>query len=175
LFSAAYLRANDSETFPEAPLVFYLKHRALQFERDPHPLFSVRHLARIGCVSADDPRSPLEQYLAASREKDIDPHPTFDCAFYRYQLECERGVKLSIAPILHYLTIGFKDKTLRPHPLFDPAVYLKANRLEADGPELARYLSGRDGKGLRCHELFDCRFYDLQRNNSPDISRVSAL
>jgi hypothetical protein len=164
LFSADHLRLNEMmESLPEAALVSYLKHRALQFERDPHPLFSVRHLVRIGCVSAEDPRSPVEQYLAASLDRDIDPHPTFDSAFYRYQVENERGVKLTVPPVLHYLTVGFNDKTLQPHPLFDPTLYLKANGLQPAEPELVRYLLKKDGEGLRCHELFDSRFYDSQR------------
>jgi len=175
LFSASSLRSSGAEIFHEAPLVFYLKDRALQFARDPHPLFSLRQLMKIGCVSRDDPRSPLEQYLAASTERDIDPHPAFDSGFYRYQVECERGVKLGVAPIIHYLTVGFKDKTLRPHPLFDPAIYLKSNQLEPDGPELVRYLSRKDGEGMRCHELFDSRFYDLQRSNVPDRRELTAL
>src|SRR5205085_3456639 len=133
LFSAAHLRSGESERFPEAAMVFYLKDRSVQFERDPHPLFSLRHLRQSDHVSLDDPRSPIEQYLAASTGKDVDPHPAFDSAFYRYQLEQERGQTLTIPPILHYLTIGFRDKTLRPHPLFDPVVYLAPYGLQPDG------------------------------------------
>lgn len=174
LFSSTYVAQQAGiNAFPEPPLIHYLRRRDLRQDCDPHPLLSRRHLQEAGVVGDWSRVTPIEAFLAAAAVRNIDPHPIFDTALYRYQIEIERGEKLDEPAIVHYLKGGFRDRLLLPNLLFDPAFYHERNGLDEVGPELVHYLLEGDRLGLACHPLFSAKFYNEQRTDG--LGSMSAL
>jgi len=68
---------------------------------DPSPLFKtqfVQHFSRV--IHPADP-DPLGAWLATEQDHGPDPHPIFDCSFYRQQIG-----RTNVNPLFHYLTEG---------------------------------------------------------------------
>jgi hypothetical protein len=130
---------------------------------DPSPLF--RTNAAIQNMDLDPFQSSLETYVEHANSPLISTHPIFDVSLYRYQLEIERGQKLCEPALVHYLRVGYRDRSLLPNILFDPQYYREYNNLYHDEPDLIHYLLEGDRLGLSCHPLFSPKFYNQQRKD----------
>ena len=143
------------------PLLHYLE-RGGRERLDPSPAFDTRRfLDAFGLGEEID--VPLEAFLVTPRFEDFPLIAAFDVPLYRYQIEIERGERLSEPAIVHYLARGHRDETLLPNILFYPAYYRERNKLEFDGPALLHYLREGEGVGLPCHAAFSPVFYNSQR------------
>lgn len=167
LFSASYFAAQaEVVEFLEAPLVTYVKHREL-WNRAPHPLFDP---IRLGEIPGD--RSPLEYFIEAGTRTDIDVHALFDASLYRYQVEEERGEKLTEPPLVHYLKSGWRDKSLLPNVIFDPATYLARNGADGETPELVHYVLEGDRAGYWVHPMFCAAIYNRARDDGAPVTAL---
>lgn len=162
LFDVAFYRERHLGGDPSInPLAHYLACGGRE-RLDPSPAFDTqRFLAAFGL--GEEIEVPLEAFLVTPRFEDYPLVAGFDSPLYRYQIEIERGERLSEPGIVHYLARGHRDETLLPNILFDPAYYRERNKLEIDGPALLHYLSEGEALGLACHEAFSPAFYNSQR------------
>lgn len=156
----------------EAPLLIYVRRPELGEVYDPHPLLKWEHVRNQGFGRTADRQTSIEAFLQAGSGSAIEPHVVFDSALYHYQLEIERGIPLTEPALLHYLRIGYRDKTLVPNLLFDPRVYRSRNNYAGDEPELVHYLTNGCKHGAICHELFDTSFYDQGRDDTDSVTAL---
>jgi GT2 family glycosyltransferase/SAM-dependent methyltransferase len=101
---------------------------------------------------------PLEHFLTTGMFADRDPHPLFDTAWYRKQLEACAWTGSS--PFLHFLDNPVLDD-LSPHPLFDVAYYLASypDVARSGINPLAHYILHGGRERRRPHPLFDGSHY----------------
>jgi hypothetical protein len=171
LFDVSFYRARHLNDPAVNPLVHYLEEGGKR-GLDPSPLFDTpRFVAAYG----ESAEAPLEAYLANPERWDFALAPAFDARLYSYQIEIERGERLSEPPYVHYLTRGFRDETLLPNLLFDPAFYRERNKLDLAEPALAHYLREGEAAGLSCHEFFSPEFYNRERGGAEGSALVHAL
>ncbi|MDE3174851.1 MAG: hypothetical protein KGM15_01935, partial [Pseudomonadota bacterium] len=162
LFDVGFYREQHLNGDPTInPLAHYLETGG-RLRLDPSPVFDTqRFLAAFDL--GEEIEAPLEAFLVTPRFQDYPLIAAFDPALYRYQIEIERGERLSEPAIAHYLARGHRDETLLPNILFDPAYYRERNKLEFDGPALTHYLAHGEALGLACHAAFSPAFYNSQR------------
>jgi hypothetical protein len=171
LFDVSFYRARNLNDAQVNPLVHYLEEGAKR-GLDPSPLFDT---ARFVATYGESAEAPLEAYLSNPECWDFSLAPGFDGRLYRYQIEIERGERLSEPPYVHYLTRGFRDETLLPNLLFDPAFYRERNKLDIAEPALVHYLREGEAAGLSCHEFFSPEFYNRERERAEGSALAHAL
>jgi hypothetical protein len=132
----------------------------------PHPLFMpsyyVEQLPGLANITGV---APLVHYCIAGKVSGANPHPLFDIAYYRKELEA-RGVQPTTELVEFYLS--GRAPEISPHPLFDPEFYRSRYLADQSGTNpLVHYLTEGDTEGSNPHPYFHTRFYRL---TNPDLA-----
>ena len=169
LFSTNYYLASNAQFVArdENPLLHYFQSGASQL-RPFHPLFDVRaYVIQTGTV-VNQERNVLLHYLQNGPARALELHPLFDREYY----VTHSGVPTSVHdPLLHYLTVGYREGR-NPHLLFDVAhYYAQAPDLQKEGVEpLGHFMTAGWRVGLDPHPLFSTSHY-LSCN--PDVVELN--
>lgn len=68
---------------------------------DPCPLFSTQHVQHFSANLDPDEKYPLHLWFERQLWREINPHPLFDCKFYKEEYEVA-----DVDPLFHFLTEG---------------------------------------------------------------------
>lgn len=127
--------------------------------REAHPLWSQEH---VNAQTGNTRRVYLSDYIANPALWSLSPHPLFDSAYYRQQLDAD-GEVLSVAPLQHFMERGWKEKR-NPHRLFDTGWYLKAHAdvRNSNANPLVHFVLFGDMGDRDPHPLVDLYWYKSQ-------------
>ena len=122
--------------------------------RMPHPLFDPIFYRKM--YLGDKEINPIKHYFD-NQGKGLNPHPLFDCEYYMSQLT--EGT-LSVTPLEHFLTIGWK-KGISPSPYFDVKYYLNKYKdvSKAEMNPLIHYLTYGEEEFRFPNSTFDPKEY----------------
>ncbi len=163
VFDPAYYLAHNPGISGD-PMEHYVLHGARE-KRDPHLFFNTEYYLSQS-HAPEKIKNPLLHFLN-QKWADANPHPLFDCGYYRRRhLRGRRGVN----PLADYIHHGCPPDRV-PFSLFDARYYLKTNpQVAASGLDpFLHYVTQGSRERLAAHPLFDVDYY-LGAN--PDIAVV---
>lgn len=139
------------------PLAHYVAF-AGKSRRRPHPLWDQQYVNTQ--LPPGQPPVVLQDYLQDRRWWALAPHPLFDVAYYRQQLDALHP-EPELSPLEHYMREGC-TLGLSPNPLFDPQWYRQqyADLLRRfDGNAFTHFIEEGEFIGCNPHPCVDIDWY----------------